>query len=218
MKYFLLAILSLTLASCASNDGGSGGGSKPEFQWPKSTGKVSIKDTVTIRSSTKDYGMKTVDGSGLSGDGGQAENQEAPFDLTGSGSKLRNAIADSWPESIHVHGGKALIENVFIKDVGEDAVTSFDGVDGLTIKGCAFAKAEDKIIQLNGGKNIRVEGCFFGPGFKSAIRVKKGTGKVEIVGCTFVGGTGAVVLDKGVSKPTIKDCTYHDVKYPLRQD
>lgn len=221
MKYPILLLLPLlgALASCSTTgDGGdSSGGAKPSYPWPKSKGKTSISNTVIIRGSTKDYGMKTVDGSRLSGDGGQAENQEAPFDLTGSGSKLRKAIADSWPESIHVHGDNALIEDIYIPNVGEDAVTSFAGVNNLTIRNCAFKGAEDKIIQINAGGNILIENCYF-EGFRSAIRVKKGTGKVTIKNCTFVDGTGAVVLDKGVSKPTITDCGYYNIKYKLRQD
>lgn len=219
MKYLTLLLLPLlgALTGCSTSNGGSGGGATPKFEWPKSTGAIKISNTVKINGSTKDYDLKTVDGSALKGNGNQDEDQEAPFELNGSGSKLRKAIAKSWPESVHVRGDKAIIEDIFIPDVGEDGVTSFAGVNGLIIRNCAFAKAEDKIIQINGGGNILIEGCFFGPGFKSAIRIKKGTGKVTIRGCTFVDGTGAIVLDAGVSTPTIIDCTYHNVKYPLRK-
>jgi len=187
------------------------------YKWPKSTGTVKISNTVVIRNSTKDYKMQTVDGGGLSGDGGQAENQEAPFDLVGSGSVLRNAIAKSWPEAAHIHGSKAKIENIYIPDVGEDAVTIFSGAEDIIILNCVFAKAADKMIQINGGKNILIKNCKFLDGFKSAIRIKLGTGKVTIEDCLFEKGQGAVVLDKGVPTPTITRCTYKGVQYKLRK-
>jgi polygalacturonase len=216
MRYPILALLSLILTACTTTGGTDTQEKSAAFKWPSSKGTVKIKDTVKV-TGTKDYGMKTVDGSALTGDGGESENQEPPFDLTGNGAKLRNAIAKSWPESVHVHGDKTVVENVYIPDVGEDAVTSFSGVDGLTIRNCAFAKARDKIIQLNGGKNILIENCRFGPGFASAIRIKGPVGKVTIRNCTFVDGSGAVVLDKGVPTPTITGCTYSNVKYKLRK-
>lgn len=187
------------------------------YSWPKPTGTIKISNTVVIRSSIKDYKMQLVDGGGLSGTGNQAENQEAPFDLTGSGSKLRNAIAKSWPEAIHIHGDKAIVENIFISDVGEDAITIFTGADHVIILNCVFAKAADKMIQINGGSNILIKNCKFLDGFSSAIRVKKGTGKLTIEGCHFENGSGAVVLDSGVPTPTISRCTYKGVKYKLRK-
>ncbi len=214
LKALSVIVVAAVLSSCSTGDGGSGGA--PSYEWTKSTGRIQIKDTVIV-TGTKDYGWKTVDGSGLSGDGGQAENQEPPFELRGGG-KLRKAIADSWPESIHVKGSNVVIENVEIPNVGEDAISVFSGSTNIIIRNCAFAGAEDKILQLNGGGNILIENCWFGPEFKSAIRVKKGTGKVTVRNCTFAGGSGAVVLDPGVSTPEMSGNKFYDVKYEVRKD
>lgn len=213
---FLIPSLALAFAlSSCSSTGGGGSSSGPQYSQPKSTGKTSIGSTVVINGGTKDYGLKTVDGSKLRGSGGQEEDQEAPFELKGKNSKLRKAIADSWPESIHIRNDNAVVEDIYISDVGEDAVTVFDGADTVVIRNCHFAKAEDKIIQINGGNRIVIENCEFGPGFKSAIRIKKGTGKVTIRNCKFFGGQRAVVLDKSVDEPTVENCKYYDGVVPL---
>ena len=213
MKYLLLIPLVLAFSTGCSSTGG-GGSSAPKLEWPKSNGTIKISNTVVI-TSNRDYGMKTVDGSALSGDGGQAENQEPPFEIR-KGS-LKNAIAKSWPESIHVRGDSITIENVYIPDVGEDAIsTPTSGrYKKLTIRNCQFAKAADKIIQLNEADGVLIENCKF-EGYKSAIRLKEGVKNVTIRNCTFQNGQRAVVLDKGVSKPKIESCKYYNTT-PLYQ-
>lgn len=216
MRYLILAILSLAMASCASSGGNGGGGATPEFEWPKSKGTVKVNSPRTITGSF-DGGMKTYDGAGLSGNCGQNEDMEPMFILK-NGARLRNVIIKEAPDGIHIEGDNVIVENVFWPNVCEDAITIKSGSDGVLIKNCAAKDATDKIIQVNRGKNIEFFGNFLGPNFKSAIRIKKGSGKVSATGNTFLKGSGAFVLDKGVSKPTLKDNTYHSVTHEIRQD
>lgn len=216
MKILLLIPMSFVLASCASSGGGnSGGGATPKFNWPKSTGTVKINSPRTV-TGTLDGGMKTYDGAGLKGGCGQEEDMEPMFILK-DGARLKNIIIKNAPDGIHVEGDNILIENVFNQEVCEDAITVKSGVDGLLVKGSAFKNSDDKAIQVNGGKNLKFEGNYFEI-FRSAIRLKKGSGKTEVTGNTFYNGTGAVVLDPGVSKPTMKDNSFIKVKYEVRQD
>jgi polygalacturonase len=219
-KFLYLPFLCLVLAlqSCATGGGGMSE-SDIKIDWPKPSGQVvKISNTITF-SGTKDYKMATVDGGGLAGDGGQEENQEAPFYMKRN-STLKNVVAKSWPESVSIREGKATLENVSIPDVGEDAISTYKGHDtkGVTIRNCRFAKATDKIIQINEGSgDVLIDGCYF-DGFKSAIRIKKGVKNVTIRNCAFLSGKRAIVLDPGVSKPKIENCKVYNGVVLLYQD
>jgi hypothetical protein len=214
MKYPLLAFLSLILTSCASTGGVSTQEKSAAFKWPSSKGTVKISNPRTI-TGTFDGGMKTYDGAGLRGDCGQNEDMEPIFILK-NGAKLRNCIIKNAPDGIHVEGDKVLIEKVYFPDVCEDAITIKSGSDDTTVQDCGFDKAADKIVQVNGGKNSRFLRNYF-RGFKSATRVKKGAYVKLVEGNSFNNGSGAVVLDKGVKKPTMKGNRFSNVQYQIRQ-
>lgn len=215
MKYLLLFPLAVVLSACGTTGGGGdSGGSAPKLEWPKSTGTVKISNTVSIRS-MKDYGYKIVDGSGLSGDGGQGENQEAPFDIFKGG--IKRVIAKNWPESLHVRGDNIILENIYIPNVGEDAITIFAGSRNVIIRNIQCEGAEDKIIQINGGNEILIKDSKFKE-FKSAIRItSKETKRVEVTGCTFINGTGAMVINSGIPEPKQSGNTFYNVKHKVRK-
>jgi len=197
------ALLTLLLSACSTGGGSNGGGSKPPRPpVPATTGAVRISNTIVVQGRTQDYGMKLVDGSGLDGTGNEDENQEAPFELR-KGGILKNAVAKDWPESVHIKGDNTLVENIYIPNVGEDAVSMFAGTKNLTIRGCTFIGAPDKLIQLNGGSNILIEDCYF-EDFGSAIRVRKGIKGITLKNCTFVNGKRAIVFDEGESTSELK--------------
>lgn len=141
--------------------------------------------------------MALVDGSGLDGDGSESEQQEAPFELR-KGGILKNAVAKDWPESVHIKGDNTLVENIWIDNVGEDAVSMFAGTKNLTIRGCYFRGAPDKLIQLNGGSDILIEDTYF-EDFGSGVRIRDGVKRITVRNCTFVSGKRAIVFDKGKS-------------------
>jgi polygalacturonase/predicted small secreted protein len=213
MRTLFLALLSLATAFLFSSCSTTGGMAEKDIQidWPKPSGKViKISDTITF-SGTKDYKMATVDGGGLRGNGNQDEDQEAPFYMLRS-STLKNVVAKSWPESVSVREGKATLENVSIPDVGEDAISTYKNhsTQGVVIRNCRFAKAEDKCLQLNEGTgDVLIENCYFDY-FKSAIRIKSGVKNVTIKDCAFLHGTRAIVLDPGVQKPKIINCSVYN--------
>lgn len=212
IKYPLLALLCLILTSCATTGGVSTQEKSAAFKWPVSKGTVKVNDPIVV-TGTYDGKMKTHDGRGLSGDCGQSETMEPMFILK-KGSTLKNVIVKEAPDGIHIEGSKVLVEKVFFLDVCEDAITI--SADDVTIQGCGFDKAADKIIQQNRGKNSRFFRNFF-RGFKSAIRVKKGATITLVQDNSFNDGSGAVVLDKGVKKPVMKGNRFSNVKYQIRQ-
>lgn len=218
MKHPFISLLCLVMASCATNGGVTTPAASDKavaFKWPASKGTVKINSPRTI-TGTFDGGMKTYDGAGLRGGCGQEENMEPMFILK-NGAKLRNCIIKNAPDGIHIIGDKVLIERVYFFDVCEDAITIKSGSDDATIQDCGFDKAADKIVQQNGGKNSRFLRNYF-RGFKSAIRVKKGAFVKLVEGNSFNNGSGAVVLDRGVKKPEMKNNRFSNVPHQIRQD
>lgn len=212
-------LLSLLLLQACSTTGGGDSSSSARIVWPKPSGKViKISNTITF-SGTKDYANATVDGSGLSGNGDQSENQESPFYLKRN-STLKNVTAKSWPESVSIREGNTTLQNVNIPDVGEDAVSTYKNHSTKNVKilNSRFAKAEDKIIQLNEGTgDVLIKDCEF-DGFKSSIRIKSGVGNVTIENCDFYSGKRAIVLDPGVTKPKIINCRIYNGVVLLYQE
>jgi hypothetical protein len=220
MKHFLPTIAFIGcltfLVGCSSNGNGNGGGtSAPSYPWPKSTGTVKVNDPITV-TGTYDGKMKTHDGAGLSGNCGQAEDMEPMFILK-KGATVKNVIVKEAPDGFHVEGSNTKIQKVYFIQVCEDAITIGKHSDNTLIEDSAFKGAADKVIQNNSGDNATIRRNYFEV-FKSAIRVKKGSFVKLVENNTFVNGSGAVVLDKGVKKPAMKDNGFYNIKYEVRQD
>jgi hypothetical protein len=99
------------------------------------------------------------------GPGDQTENQKPVF-LLAKGATLRNVIVGgsgcSGADGIHCESGSCTLENVWIGDVGEDAIT-FKGSDTsqvMTINGGGAFEASDKVIQHNGPGTIKINGFY----------------------------------------------------------
>lgn len=219
MKYLLLLPLVALTAACSSTGGGGGGSSAPDIEWPKSTGTIKIKDTIHLRGS-KDYGLKTVDGAGLNGDGSQSENQEAPFYLY-SGARLKNVIGKNWPESVTIREGNVEIDGLYLKKTGEDAISTYKGhsCKNLTFRNMIIGDAKDKMVQINSGaSNIKFINCHWVGPYKSGVRLKKGTSNVEFIDCSFRDGLRAVVTDKDGPKPKFTNCKFYNTVDLYRSD
>lgn len=217
MKYLLF--LSFLLLTGCGTTGGGGGSSAPKIVWPESKGTVKIKDTVTVRG-TKDYGLKTVDGSGLRGDGGQGEGQEPPFNLY-SGARLKNVIGENWPESVSIRGGNVIIDGMYLKKTGEDAISTYKGhpCKNITIRNSIIGNAKDKMVQLNSGaSNVKFENVIFVGPYGAAVRVKRGTSLVSFDGCTFMDGKRAIVMDKDAPKPKVTNTRFYNTVDFYRSD
>ena len=213
MKHLLLLLLPILFTSCSTGGGNSGGGtSAPIYPWPESQGTVKVNDPIIV-TGTYDGKMKTHDGAGLAGNCGQAENMEPMFVLK-SGAILKNVIIKEAPDGIHVEGNNVKIQKVYMRDVCEDAVT-ISG-DNTLIEDCAWEGAADKIVQVNRGKNSQIIKNWMKI-FKSGVRVKKGAYVALVKNCTFIDGSGAVVLDSGVKAPKMEDNGFYNVKYEVRK-
>jgi hypothetical protein len=149
--------------------GGSSAGTAPALSCdsalPAYTTSTTVSATITI-TGTKDYGMQRfcADPSAL-GKGDQSENQK-PIFLLAKGAVLKNVIIGgsgcSAADGIHCESGSCTLENVWIGDVGEDAI-SFKGNDPnqvMTINGGGAFEADDKVIQHNGPGKILINGFF----------------------------------------------------------
>jgi len=106
-----------------------------------------VTETIQV-TGTFDGGGDTFIGGGDLGDGGQAEGQDALFDLA-DGATLTNVTIGS-PAADGVHcAGSCTLSGVSWLDVGEDAAT-FRGTNAtVVIDGGSAAHAADKVFQDN---------------------------------------------------------------------
>jgi hypothetical protein len=110
-----------------------------------------VQVTATIEvTGTFDGGGNRYIGAGDLGDGGQAEGQDALFNLA-SGATLTNVVLGS-PAADGVHcAGSCTLRNVTWQDVGEDAAT-FRGTNAtVVVDGGSASAAADKVFQDNRG-------------------------------------------------------------------
>jgi len=142
---------------------------------PAHTSSTTTSSTISV-SGVKDYAMQRfcADPKTL-GPGDQSESQKPVF-LLAKGATLKNVIIGgvgcSAADGVHCESGSCTLENVWIGDVGEDAIT-FKGSDAsqvMTITGGGAWSASDKVIQHNGPGTIKITGFYFnsvGKGYRS---------------------------------------------------
>jgi Pectate lyase len=142
----------------------AGGASRPDqISWPD------LQKELPPEPSCKKYTSKTIevdgvfDGKGCiyfwtgkgkdtcHGDEEVSENEPRMFVMK-PGSTLKNVVIDCSPDGILMNDNTT-IDNVFIRDVGEDGVTT-NGVNN-TIKNSKFYRCDDKCTQNNFAKNVR---------------------------------------------------------------
>ncbi|HEY5961720.1 MAG TPA: pectate lyase [Polyangiaceae bacterium] len=152
-------------ASGGTGTGGTVAALDCNAKLPAYTTSTTVSATITI-TGTKDYGMQRfcADPDAL-GKGDQSESQKPVFMLA-KGAVLKNVIIGgsgcSAADGVHCEAGSCTLENVWIGDVGEDAI-SFKGNDPsqvMTINGGGAFEANDKVIQHNGPGTIKVNGFY----------------------------------------------------------
>jgi hypothetical protein len=123
--------------------------------WPSASGSQPVTSTINLTSS-KDYGMLRLYGSGALGTGDQSEDQQ-PILTLANGVTLKNVIIGA-PGADGIHClGSCTLQNVWWEDVGEDAAT-FRGGSSATynVVGGGAKKASDKVFQHNGGGTVNI--------------------------------------------------------------
>ncbi|MFT3733590.1 MAG: pectate lyase [Rhodocyclaceae bacterium] len=123
----------------------------------KSTGSVSVAETIKIDGGTYDGGCKTFNGTSALGDGSQGEAQKAYFRIM-NGATLKNVIiGKNGADGIHSWYGGTL-DNITWTDIGEDAF-SVKKAGNVTLKNITGKSGEDKFIQQNAEGTITVTNC-----------------------------------------------------------
>jgi pectate lyase len=116
---------------------------------PPATGERVVTASIEVDDVFDGENQRFVGGGAL-GDGGQAEGQDALFELA-DGATLQNVIlGDPAADGVHC-AGSCTLRNVFWENVGEDAAT-FRGENAtVLIEGGSAAGAADKVFQDNRG-------------------------------------------------------------------
>lgn len=159
---------------------------------PPATGTVQVNEPIVVKAGeTFDGGGKLYQaGAGL-GDGGQAEGQKPVFILE-DGAKLQN-VQIAGADGVHTQGD-ATLQDVWWKDVGEDALT-MKGEGNVHVMGGGAYNASDKIFQVNAGGSLTIEG-FTADTFGKAVRTNGGKDfpiDITIRNSVFRNGEEAVV-------------------------
>jgi pectate lyase C len=166
MRNLLVAlVVTLTLGACthggqaADGSGTKGAGSELGITGAtcKSTGDVTIAETVRVSSGVFDGECRTYNATGRLGDGSQRESQEPAF-IVENGATLRNVIlGKNGVDGVHFYNG-GIVENFTWTDVGEDAFTvKTSGVVNLTA--ISGFDASDKFGQINAPSTVNISNC-----------------------------------------------------------
>lgn len=122
---------------------------------PDPTGTVIVDKPIVVKAGeTFDGGGKHYKAGPSLGDGGRSEGQKPVFILE-NGAKLKN-LQISGADGVHVNGD-ATVQNVWWRDVGEDALTKKKEGNVRIIGGGAL-DAHDKVFIVHGGGSLSIEG------------------------------------------------------------
>lgn len=185
---------------------GSGPGAMPE-----PTGTVNVNETIVVKAGeTFDGGGKLYKAGASLGDGGQSEGQKPIFQIE-PGGKLKNLQYEG-ADGIHTMGD-ATIEDVWARDVGEDAMT-MKKPGNVTWSGGGAFNAHDKIFQLNAGGSFTLEN-FTADNFGKAVRTNGGKQidtDIVIRNSHFSNGDEAIVrTDSTSASITLEGVTFSNV-------
>ncbi len=160
------------------------------------------------------------------GDGSQREDQKPLFILE-PGAKLQNIILDRpSADGIHAHasGGRTTrIQNVQVRDVGEDAITIKSGTSSgrVIIYRCSFLRAADKVIQINAPANVVVDKCY-AQNFTRFARTT-GTGpnkayRITITDSGFRNGHTILKMTNSKARGSLTNVRYENIKHVVETD
>jgi hypothetical protein len=159
---------------------------------PPATGTVQVNEPIVVKAGeTFDGGGKLFQAGAALGDGGQGEGQKPVFILE-DGAKLQN-VQIAGADGVHTQGD-ATLQDVWWKDVGEDALT-MKGEGNVHVIGGGAYNASDKIFQVNAGGSLTIEG-FTADTFGKAVRTNGGKDfpiDITIRDSVFRNGEEAVV-------------------------
>jgi hypothetical protein len=194
------------------------GAGKPSSQVdgpPPMNGEKIVNQTIVVKAG------ETFDGKGMHfkagpalGDGGQGESQKPVFVLE-PGAKLKN-VQLSGADGIHTKGD-ATLDNVWWRDVGEDAMT-MKGEGKVTVNGGGAFNASDKVFQLNHGGSFTLNN-FTADTFSKGIRTNGGKDfpiDITVKNSTFRNGEEAVVRsDATQARIKLEGNTIENTKYDV---
>ena len=124
-------------------------------EMPPAAGTVVVNDPIVVKAGqTFDGGGKLYQAGAALGDGGRSEGQKPVFILE-DGATLKN-LQIAGADGVHVYGD-ANIQNVWWKDVGEDALSKKKEGDVKITGGGAF-NAHDKIFTATAGGSLSIDG------------------------------------------------------------
>lgn len=109
-----------------------------------------IKDVLVV-----DLKGIVLDGSKQKGDGGQSENQ-TPLLRARIPLILKNGFVINNKNALIFYAPNSGVQNIVWRDIGEDAVSTYNGAYDFSIKDCQFSGAQDKSIQLNEAKGAKL--------------------------------------------------------------
>jgi Pectate lyase len=189
---------------------------------PPATGEVQVDNTIVVKAGTTfDGGGKLYKAGPSLGDGGRSEGQKPVFILE-DGAKLKN-VQISGADGVHCYGD-ATVQNVWWKDVGEDALTKKAAGDVRVIGGGAN-DAHDKVFIATAGGSLSIEG-FSATNFGRLVATdhrfvperKDGTFPLEVTisNSKLTNGDEVFRTDAANAKVTFKDVELNNVNYDAR--
>lgn len=152
----LITALAIILASCSTRHDKISWADLQKELPPEPKERVNVKETIKVRGTFDGKGRLYVwKGKGADtchGDEEVSETEPRMFEME-PGSTLKNVVIDCSPDGIHMNDDTT-IDNVFIRDCGEDCVTT-RGRNNV-IKNSQFYRGDDKCFQLNGPATVTI--------------------------------------------------------------
>jgi hypothetical protein len=189
---------------------------------PPATGTVQVDKTIVVKAGeTFDGGGKLYQAGPALGDGGRSEGQKPVFILE-DGATLKN-LQIAGADGVHAYGD-ATVQNVWWKDVGEDALTKKAAGDVRVIGGGAN-DAHDKVFVVAAGGSLSIEG-FNAQNFGRLVATdhrfvpprNDGTFPLEvsISNSKLTNGDEVFRTDAANARITFKDVDLNNVNYDAR--
>lgn len=213
-RRFVLWLL-IAIAGSVSLCGGLGAGiaraDVPEAP-AKPTGRVEVKETITVRRTLNLEGKVWV-WTGKKAKG-QKEGQPPMFRIVGKGAGIRDGQIEGAPDGVHIDGKGGYLDRVVFRSVVEDAITI--RADKALIKNCWFFGAEDKVVQHNDGTDAIVEKNVFVDCAKAYRLPDHPSKNVDAVfRGNLIYGRGQVHTESSKVNLRVEDNVWYGVRQPI---